>query len=420
MPYVVTCPECSTRLKTPNPVPAGRAVTCPQCRHAFTTTEVSPELADTASAPALPRPPVPPPPPKKARQEELATAEIVDDDENDRPRSKKRRDDDEDDRPRAKKRRDDDEDDRPPAKKRSRDDEDDLPAARRKGPKKKKSKLVLILAIALPLLFLMVAGAGVGAYFLFFGGGPSTDMLAWAPSDTEMVEGVNYAKISAYPKLKRPVQARLGRIEDIGVPLTDVDEALFATGLSGSVTVVRTKSKLDAPALMGKIKATELTAGGKKYYRAQGGYYHAPAARLLVYTPAESTMTALLKKEEKVTIGDELRGYANKAGGDTWAANTSRTPFGLAPLGGFMAPKGSYGGNRALGNQIKITRTLVFADTAAAQAAESQFKLAEQMFKSGGRGKGLESISVTSSGSTVTLTATGSIEDDGGTLFGGF
>src|SRR5437667_9514976 len=58
MPYQVLCPKCSTKLKSKQPVPAGRTLTCPQCKHTFTLTE---DAAEVDTQPISTRPAAPPP-----------------------------------------------------------------------------------------------------------------------------------------------------------------------------------------------------------------------------------------------------------------------------------------------------------------------------------------------------------------------
>src|SRR5205809_717567 len=105
MPYQVTCPDCSAKLKSAAPVPAGRPLTCPQCKRVFTLSEPAPEIdtqpvATTASPTPAPAPPAggytTPRRGSKAEIDEIDTADIVDAAEFDRsPKSKaKRRDDD--------------------------------------------------------------------------------------------------------------------------------------------------------------------------------------------------------------------------------------------------------------------------------------------------------------------------------------
>jgi len=386
MPYVVTCPACATRLKTPAVVPAGKAVTCPQCKHAFTTTEVSPELADSV----VPRPPVPPPVPRRSKQDDLPAAEFVDDeDEDDRPRAKRRRDD------------EDEEDDRPRAKRRR--DEDDEPAPRRKA-KKKKSPLVLILAIGLPLVFLLLVGAGIGAYFMFFSGGASSDMLAWAPSDSTTVRGARLSSLPAGSPLRRNFQGGFGRVESIGISMDNIDEGLIANGSSGDVIVVRLKTATDPAALMRSANATEQTVDGKKFYVGSGAF-HLPNSKLLVWCPTDTAMKNLLKKDAKVTIDDDLKRFVGKTSGDVWSARVSKAK------GGF-GPRGEYGTMRVSGNNVTITTSVVFPDAASAQQAEAGARANAERAKFMG-GLGQTSVNVSTSGDTVTVTLSGSLEGNG-------
>ena len=404
MPFVVTCPSCSKRLKTPAPVPAGRAVTCPQCGHAFKTTEDAAELD-----------PAPPPPPatKRAKQEELAEAEIVDDEEDDRPRAKKRRgeDDEEVARPRAKKRRDDDDD----------EEVDDEPAPRRKAKKTsatKKPRRVLLLAIGLPLLLLLLVGGGFLVSSLLGGGAPS-DMLAWAPSNTSAVRGIKFAKFDGNPALRKSAQQEIPWVNGLKIPLQSIDEVLIASGGDSKVFVIRTHSKLDAAALAQAAKAAEMTVNGKKYYRGDAGSFHVPSDFLLVYCAVESPIIDLLKKDAKVTVSADLRKYNGKAAGDVWEARTS---YGN-PLGdigfGFSAPKGAYGGRWIVGDKVAYSYTFVFEDSADAQRYEPQLKINVMLFKTNSRrGKAYESFDYSRSGSKITITATGPIENDNYGFFG--
>ncbi|MFO0796971.1 MAG: hypothetical protein U0804_05800 [Gemmataceae bacterium] len=133
---VVTCPKCSAGLKVPDGPAA--AVRCPKCTTVFQPRpkpaadagfEVVDESKPTPKAaprPASSPPPPPPAAPKKAfsLDEAVRSADKPPRRDDDRPRSRSRRDDDDDDdRPRGRSRRDDD-DDRPRSRSR-RDDDDD-------------------------------------------------------------------------------------------------------------------------------------------------------------------------------------------------------------------------------------------------------------------------------------------------------
>jgi LSD1 subclass zinc finger protein len=161
---LVACPKCATNLKVPDG--AAVAVRCPKCQTIFQSAAPAPapaapafEVVDEAPPPKpAPKPPAPsaarpaPPPsaarpaPKPAPRSAAADDfEVVDDkpaskkkplpldDEDDRPRGRRRRDeDDEDDRPRRG-RRDEEDDDRPRGRRRrDEEEEDDRDRPRRK------------------------------------------------------------------------------------------------------------------------------------------------------------------------------------------------------------------------------------------------------------------------------------------------
>src|SRR5438105_350562 len=120
MPYIVTCPKCSTKLKSAQPVPAGRSVSCPSCKTQFTLSEPARAMETQPVSNKLPAKV-----PKKgsrAEIDDIEPAEFVDDDEPElvRKKPKRPRDEDENDRPRSR-RRDDDDEIKPRAR-RTRDD----------------------------------------------------------------------------------------------------------------------------------------------------------------------------------------------------------------------------------------------------------------------------------------------------------
>ncbi len=186
MPFSITCPSCSVKLKTAAALPNGRSIQCPKCKTSFAispdnmvevgasaTGGAAPSSAAVRKAPGGSNPvgALDAPVGRKSNRDDDETPRAKkrtadddnerprskrrvddedekprarkplplddDDDEEDRPKAKKRRndDDEDDDRPKAKKRRDeddDDEDDRPKAKKRRDEDDDDRPAVRKR------------------------------------------------------------------------------------------------------------------------------------------------------------------------------------------------------------------------------------------------------------------------------------------------
>jgi hypothetical protein len=137
---VISCPSCKGKLRFPDDSPP-RRVKCPSCGNSFMAGPDGPvEGGGTATAPAA----------SKTKEqaatkvsEKASDYDVVDDkpsrkarddDDDDRPRSKRRGDDEDDeDRPRSKRRDDDDEDDdRGKKRRRDDDDEDDRPRSKRK------------------------------------------------------------------------------------------------------------------------------------------------------------------------------------------------------------------------------------------------------------------------------------------------
>jgi len=128
--HQITCPRCSTSLKSKAGIPVGQSLSCPKCKKKFTVEE--PDDADViedadvvddvddGGRPAAKR--KGPPPPVARRRTAHDEDEEEDEDEDDEPRPKKRRP------PEGKKRRrddDDEEEERPRKKKKRRRDEDE-------------------------------------------------------------------------------------------------------------------------------------------------------------------------------------------------------------------------------------------------------------------------------------------------------
>jgi hypothetical protein len=265
MPYSFGCPECGSKLKTANPVPAGRAIQCPKCKHTFTSSDTTVEelpatplatssvppmssRSQTASGPAdsdgLPtrlsrrrssgsrseengdsdgyR--------RREEDEDRSSPRPRDDDdgrrsrrrdedddrgsrrEDNRASSRRRNDADDDDRPR---RRDDDDDRRS----RRRDDDDDRYTRRRRldedddfddrsrGRRRKGNTGAIILIVALVLL---VIGGAVAAMIWGFGGGGGNnydkDLLAYLPKNTSGVFAMDFGSLLKNPGSRDALQ----------------------------------------------------------------------------------------------------------------------------------------------------------------------------------------------------------------------
>lgn len=557
MPYQVVCPSCSAKLKSSQPVPAGRSLTCPQCKKAFTLTEAAPEIDAQ---------PVPTPPqvaaasgrevatPRKGTRAELndiESADIVDaadfdvsprskaksrrdDDDDDRPRSRSRRDEDDDDRrrsrssrddddlprskrrrddddderprsrrnrdeddeeddrprkssvrnrddeddrprrgravadeddsPKSKRRRDEDEDDLPKSKRRQDEDEDDLPKSKRrrdeddedeaddrprsrgkKGKKKNKALLLALIGGVAALLFL--CGGGAFMYFVdpfgIFGGG-SSEMLAWAPADSQMIIYMDVEGIEKIDEMKSTVGGQLSDSTKLGLKSEDVS-AVMGAGKGGGfmgpgdpdVTIIKLRKSADQKKIIDSAGGKEATASGKKYYKtSSGGGLHFASDKLVVVTKSESTMTTLLQKDEgKIAISDDLRAMTKRGDGVMWVASTGPAAekgdiLGMMAGFGNMFKEFGAGGKKgaAPSTPPKCKSTLMAVKVSGNKATnrlESTYdssdaakRIADDLKKmldlSKGKTDGMESFDVSTSGATVTLTMVGPVNKSKG------
>jgi hypothetical protein len=479
MPYLVVCPNCATKLKSPTPLAAGRSLNCPQCKGQFTLTEpavaidpagrpiTTPAPPPPAGGPRADRPPVPArlvPPPVRKRPDELPDAEFVDDEDDrppvrrrddeddDRPRARRRpRDEEDDDRPRSRSRRDDDdEDDRPKDRgRRGRDDEEEdvpPPPPRRRKKKQNKGLLIGLLAGAAALLF--CCGGGSVLYFADpFGwfGGASSDMLAWAPADSQAVMYMDVDGMSRLPEAKDQLHVKNTDVARYGIRTDEVAAVLGAgrshpMGGDPEVTVVQLKAAANQSAIVAASGGTEATAGGKKYYRTRtGGGLYFPSSRLVVITQAESILTARLGKDEgKVVISEDLRAATRRGDGLVWIAASGQAAeqadfigkiAGFANMfgrGGF-APGGFAPGGPGPARPARA-RSTVMAMKASGGTATIRFestydtsdaarKMADDLRRALDANRASiesgETFDVSSSGATVTLTVTGPIKKKG-------
>jgi hypothetical protein len=512
MPYLVTCPNCGSKLKTSQPVPAGRSLTCPQCKAGFTLSEPAPAMDAPAAAPA-PRPaPSPsraaasPAPsarverpaksgrdednerprsrrdadderprsrrrddeeddrPRRRRDEDdeddrprrrrRPTDEDVDEDrpksrrprddedhEDDRPKSRRPRDEDEDeDRPRSRRRVDDDEDEERPKARKGRDadddeDEDDRP--RRRGRAKKSKKGPVLILGGLAALFVLFVVGGLIMYFAdpfgLFGGGASSEMLAWAPSDSQALIYMDIEGMEKVDEMKANIKGEVVDQVKLGLKPEEVSAVLGAGRAMGDaeLSVIRLRAKADQQKLIAACGGKEATANGKKYYKSSGGggLYFA-SDRLLVVTKNEAVMTAALQKENKVTISDDLRAVSKSGEGLMWMAASGPAAekgdmiglmagfgnlMGGFGVGGPPAPKSTPPKAKATLLSIKASGsrgTGRFESTydspeTAKRMADDLRKIMEQAKT---KSKDMESFDISTSGSTVVLTIVGPVK----------
>jgi hypothetical protein len=185
MPITVTCPSCSVTFKTKDEY-AGKRAKCPKCGEPLTIPVVDtvlmppPAKAPVAARPVAASKPKPVvddeadegPKPKRRRdaddEDEKAVTKRKRGTDDDEPRAKTGKGDDENERP-ARKRATGDEDEKPRSRKRGDESDDDKPRSRRRRddddePKKKSKTLPIILGIVGGLL-LLCGGGCAGVYF---------------------------------------------------------------------------------------------------------------------------------------------------------------------------------------------------------------------------------------------------------------
>jgi hypothetical protein len=483
MPYVVACPNCPARLKSQQAVPAGRTITCPQCKSSFTLAEPAKLVSEGSMV--LPNGPTKPtdstrrpdrvadlpdvvdgagfefddnPKPKKARRDDdyddrpkAKRSRADDDDFEDRPKSKKARradDDDFEDRPKSKKRRDDDDDfaDARPKSKRNRDDDfddrdrdDDFDDRDEDQPRKKRKKgnnKVLLLAliggagafVLLGVLLLILNLAGV----FTLGGGVSSEMLAWAPSDSQVVMFVDHEQVNKFGK-----DAPFGREADLakfGLIQNDVSSQLAAgrsnKGGDHDVTVFKLKVSADKQKISEKIGGVESSANGKTYFKGRTHAAYFPSDKLVIITNSDSVMISLLQKDNKVTITEDLKTATGKGKGIVWMAATGTAAEEsdflamMSNLGNAFGGKGGFGPKVAPPKTKMFTMSMNASGSTMDVSVESTYdstdaakRVADGMQKMIDESKLKEKdkdtkVSISQNGSTVSMSASGPLDKD--------
>jgi hypothetical protein len=468
-------------LKSGVPVAAGRNLTCPQCKTPFTLKTAAPEIdgpTPAVAAPARPAPPskaVPSGPARKSRSSDEEEFDFTskpkskrsrdeedegpprsrkrdEDEEEERPRSRKRRDEDEEEvRPRSRGRRDEDEeeDDLPSRRGRAAvndqdEDEDESPRSRGKGKPKKKNKMVLLLVGGALLLFLLCGGGAAVMYFAdpfgLFGGGPSNDMIAWAPADTQSITYINLDEARTVDDFRDGV-ASGGEPAKVGLRPEEISSLMMASRGGDLFTFLGNPDvvvyKLNVPAdknrMINSSGGKEMKAGSKTYYKTNsgGGLYFA-SSKVVVVTASESTMNTLLQKDEgKVVVSDELKNAIKSNDGtisSTSVGNAAEKTDFLGLMSGNLFGAGGFNFGkepvktakaRVVSLSIKVSGnrgTAKFETTY--DSPDGAQTIADGLKKSMEQNKGknneLESYDVSKSGSTVTLTLKGPIKKSKG------
>jgi hypothetical protein len=331
MAFTLTCPSCSTKLKTAAALPIGRLAQCPKCSTTFPVsannqaeiTDAPKPASPPAPKPAAPAPPTPPPvePPRAAPAAENAPSRSsrVDDDEEYVPRSRRRDDDDDDYEPRSRRRddddrnrrrRDDDEDDddrsrrrrsrddddyEPRSRRRSRDDDDNRPRrrgrdvdysrSRGRSRRKRKGNKGLMIGLAIAGLA-AIAGLVWLLVWLFSGGSYDKEMMAYMPENTQILVGVDVDHLMSLDGVKELLDnnnmaaamaggfgggAEIEAFQKTGVKLKDIKRIMIGmpdpAKASGTVAVIRFRNSVDKGMINSAVSAAEQKAGDKVYYR---------------------------------------------------------------------------------------------------------------------------------------------------------
>jgi hypothetical protein len=316
MPTSLICPKCAKTLTSNQAIPAGKSVTCPKCKAAFT----APGEDDLPDAVLLDEPE-----PKSRRSGRR------DDEDEDRPQARRKsRPIDEDegaDRPRSRRSRedeDDEEDERPRSHRSRRDDDedDDRPVRRRK---QRLNPLLIILPAAAVALFVIL---GLGSYF--FGGGgtvPQSDMVAWLPEDAPAVAYVDYSAVMKHPGVTWDRGIGDGPFHLYGLDPDQVDAVLHTGTHVNEVQVIRLKSSDGAAidrALSGRM-TRPIRIGGKSGASVPGGVLCKASDRLLVFARRQEYLESRIGKNEgNVILPGELREHLAKVGGAAWAVQAGK------------------------------------------------------------------------------------------------
>jgi hypothetical protein len=282
MAFVLACLKCGAKLRSATQLRAGRRLTCPTCRAAFTLhADAEPEA-------------------RRGRIESIPDAVILDDEEDD---------------------------DRPPVGRRRRRAIDDRRPVGRKRP----VSPPVLLGVAIGLFFIFLA-VGIAGWFIFGRKSPAaaSDLIAYAPADTVCLAGFDLDAINANDGLKRAVDRRppgeLAELDTAGLRPADLSRALVARTSTGVAAAVRfpvsqDKSRYLAANVVGKSYApvTSLTGPFRFGYFADN--------KTLVLADAEPAIQAIHDAGGKPRVSNKLQGMADRARGPIWQANGRVDPL---------------------------------------------------------------------------------------------
>ncbi len=364
----------------------------------------------------------------RGRDEEDRPAKSNRRNDDDRPSPKRPTDDftlDDDDKPKSRRSRDDDgEDDRPKARKaRSEeyeDSEDDAPRSRSRSKKGKRTLLIALLAggAGLLLILFLVSFFSIDPFRLFGGGTPS-EMLAWAPADTETILIMDVVKIRKLDDFKDGFGGNADSARH-GIRADEASTVMVASraGMGGQdVVVYKLIASADQSKIIAAVGGKEVTVNGKKYYRTgtNGGLYF-PSSRLVVVAQSENTLQTLLQKSESSAIVSEEICLAVKRGSGLFVmASVGKT----AEVSDFIGSGGRLGARSATPRSFvyslnvsgdRGTGTMVSTYDTSETARRISDELRKTMEQNPTMRGEIDSYDVSYSGTSVTLTLRGPVK----------
>lgn len=195
MPFAVTCPDCTTKLRSASPMKVGNKITCPKCQFAFriefgdSVEEVAAPDAkavgqydfDPEPIPAAPVKKAPRPAPAERPPQKPTAAEPP-------PRPARRA---------------------APPPEADEDDGDDAPDRPKKKKPQKASNVLFMLSL---LVVSAVLIGGIVYVFLEFANAPADkDLLVYAPTGTETIFGIAVEEIAGQDKLLAFLKKSVGK-----------------------------------------------------------------------------------------------------------------------------------------------------------------------------------------------------------------
>jgi predicted Zn finger-like uncharacterized protein len=298
------CPECRAKLRLADAPEPGEEVECPKCSHVFPAPDDGIEFRTA----------------KKSRPADDGAKKKPARDEGDEPPQKK-----------------------PPQKAPS----EKPPAAPRKRRVKKKevNKTLLYSVVGGGVV---VVGAIIALLVWYFNRVPvANQMLGYLPEDVTVASGVNVGHIQKYPEFNKTIQQATGdktfwKAGDALNKATgaDLDYAVYGSGPSGFVWVLRSKKEFDPDALKKLPGARSYSADGVTYYTADdpGGFggqvkAFAPNNRIAVFAQASipdhhfrNMLKANTANPDKTILGRTAPLARRITRGTWWVISDTRVP----------------------------------------------------------------------------------------------